>query len=209
MKKEYLDYAGLKRVLKHLLPGARKIWHGTQVNWEALSETERDKYDQAEILPDEHFSGRTLIKSEGAWADVAGGHLSWKGTKAELEAALAAGELPEDTEVKVTDDYVAEDDYTSLFTGSFTNSPRAAYFRQGLYAGFDVVCPTKGLDLNITQLQVYWPNAATWKTFAVADLTYVIEPDRFIVKVPLTCFENVNNEQALGVRITGAITAKV
>ena len=50
MKKQYLDYAGLKRVLKHLLPGARKIWHGTLAEWEALSETERDKYDQAEVI---------------------------------------------------------------------------------------------------------------------------------------------------------------
>lgn len=52
MKKQYLDYAGLKRVLKRLLPGARKIWHGTLTEWEALSETERDKYDQAEVLDD-------------------------------------------------------------------------------------------------------------------------------------------------------------
>ena len=52
MKKKYLDYAGLKRVLKHLLPGARKIWHGTLAEWKALSETERDKYDQAEIIDD-------------------------------------------------------------------------------------------------------------------------------------------------------------
>lgn len=50
MKKQYLDYAGLKRVLKHLLPGARKIWHGTLAEWEALSEAERDKYDQAEVI---------------------------------------------------------------------------------------------------------------------------------------------------------------
>ena len=48
-RKTYLDYAGLKRVLKHLLPGARKIWHGTRDEWEALDEIERDKYDQAEI----------------------------------------------------------------------------------------------------------------------------------------------------------------
>lgn len=50
MKKRYLDYAGLKRVLKHLLPGARKIWHGTLDEWKALSEAERDKYDQAEVI---------------------------------------------------------------------------------------------------------------------------------------------------------------
>ena len=47
--KTYLDYAGLKRVLKHLLPGHRKIWHGTEAEWNALSAAERDKYDQAEI----------------------------------------------------------------------------------------------------------------------------------------------------------------
>lgn len=50
MKKQYLDYAGLKRVLKHLLPGARKIWHGTAEEWHGLSDEERNKYDQAEII---------------------------------------------------------------------------------------------------------------------------------------------------------------
>lgn len=54
MKKQYLDYAGLKRVLKRLLPGARKIWHGTEAEWKALSETERDKYDQAEVIDGVH-----------------------------------------------------------------------------------------------------------------------------------------------------------
>lgn len=48
--KNYLDYAGLKRVLKRLLPGARKIWHGTQAEWDALSAEEKAKYDQAEII---------------------------------------------------------------------------------------------------------------------------------------------------------------
>ena len=42
--KKYLDYAGLKRVLAKLLPGARKIWHGTIDEWDALSATEKDKY---------------------------------------------------------------------------------------------------------------------------------------------------------------------
>lgn len=47
--KSYLDYAGLKRVLKRFLPGIRKIWHGTVDEWEALSLAEKEKYDQAEI----------------------------------------------------------------------------------------------------------------------------------------------------------------
>ena len=61
MKKQYLDYAGLKRVLKHLLPGARKIWHGTLDEWKALSETERDKYDQAEVIDIETTADLTLL----------------------------------------------------------------------------------------------------------------------------------------------------
>ena len=48
--KKYLDYAGLKRVLAKLLPGARKIWHGTEDEWNQLTAAERDKYDQAEII---------------------------------------------------------------------------------------------------------------------------------------------------------------
>ena len=47
--KSYLDYAGLKRVLKRFLPGIRKIWHGTIDEWEALPLAEKEKYDQAEI----------------------------------------------------------------------------------------------------------------------------------------------------------------
>lgn len=50
--KNYLDYAGLKRVLKHLLPGARKIWHGNINEWNVLPAVEKDKYDQAEITID-------------------------------------------------------------------------------------------------------------------------------------------------------------
>ena len=60
MKKKYLDYAGLKRVLKRLLPGARKIWHGTLAEWEALSETERDKYDQAEVIDGSGYGAKAL-----------------------------------------------------------------------------------------------------------------------------------------------------
>lgn len=47
----------------------------------------------------------TKIKQNGNWVDVAGGHRQWVGTQAALEAALAAGEIPEGTEVIVTDDY--------------------------------------------------------------------------------------------------------
>lgn len=61
MKKQYLDYAGLKRVLKHLLPGARKIWHGTLDEWKALPEAERDKYDQAEVIDIETTADLTLL----------------------------------------------------------------------------------------------------------------------------------------------------
>ena len=48
--KKYLDYAGLKRCLAKLLPGNRKIWHGSWEDWEALSAAEKAKYDQAELV---------------------------------------------------------------------------------------------------------------------------------------------------------------
>lgn len=48
--KKYLDYAGLKRCLAKLLPGNRKIWHGSWEDWESLSAAEKAKYDQAELV---------------------------------------------------------------------------------------------------------------------------------------------------------------
>lgn len=57
--KKYLDYAGLKRVLAKLLPGARKIWHGTLAEWEALSATEKAKYDQAEVI--DEYTGVPVV----------------------------------------------------------------------------------------------------------------------------------------------------
>lgn len=80
MKKQYLDYAGLKRVLKRLLPGARKIWHGTEAEWEALSEAERDKYDQAEIID---YAGRTRYPL-----------LDWANAVAVSDSDIIAGYTP-------------------------------------------------------------------------------------------------------------------
>ena len=47
----------------------------------------------------------TMIKKNGHWVTVAGGQRMWVGTKAQLDAALAAGELEDGTAVMVTDDY--------------------------------------------------------------------------------------------------------
>lgn len=49
MVRNYLDYAGLKRVIGKLF-GIRRIWHGTAAEWEALTPAERDYYDQAEVI---------------------------------------------------------------------------------------------------------------------------------------------------------------
>lgn len=57
--KKYLDYAGLKRVLAKLLPGARKIWHGTLAEWEALSAAEKAEYDQAEVI--DEYTGVPVV----------------------------------------------------------------------------------------------------------------------------------------------------
>lgn len=53
MIRNYLDYAGLKRVIGKLF-GIRRIWHGTQAEWEALTTAERNYYDQAEIIDDQY-----------------------------------------------------------------------------------------------------------------------------------------------------------
>ena len=59
--KSYLDYTGLKRVLKRLLPGARKIWHGTAEEWHGLSDEERNKYDQAEVVDGSGYEETTIM----------------------------------------------------------------------------------------------------------------------------------------------------
>lgn len=51
----------------------------------------------------------TMIKKDGHWVTVAGGQRMWVGTKAQLDAALAAGELEDGTAVMVTDDYESVD----------------------------------------------------------------------------------------------------
>ena len=63
MSKKYLDYAGLKRVLAKLLPGARKIWHGTLDEWESLPLSEKEKYDQAEITETADDPNSDAVKS--------------------------------------------------------------------------------------------------------------------------------------------------
>lgn len=49
-KLNYLDKKGLAKVFSILKFGHKKIWHGTQAEWDALSAAERNKYDQAEII---------------------------------------------------------------------------------------------------------------------------------------------------------------
>lgn len=52
----------------------------------------------------------TRIKdSNGNWVTVAGGQRMWVGTKAQLDAALAAGELEDNTLTAVLDDYTEGD----------------------------------------------------------------------------------------------------
>lgn len=49
MDKKYLNKRGLATLLGLIKFGHKKIWHGTQDEWDALSAEEKDKYDQAEI----------------------------------------------------------------------------------------------------------------------------------------------------------------
>lgn len=76
----------------------------------------------------------TLIKKEdGTWAQVNGGPV-WKGTKAELDTALAAGTLAEGTLVMVTDDYTArtritEAEYSDTGTTAFAANTMKHYMQ--------------------------------------------------------------------------------
>ena len=56
--RKYLTKSGLRYAIKKLLFGSKKIWHGTQEEWDALSSDEKDKYDQAEI---EDISGIAAV----------------------------------------------------------------------------------------------------------------------------------------------------
>ena len=56
--RKYLTKSGLRYAIKKLLFGSKKIWHGTQEEWDALSSDEKDKYDQAEI---EDISGVAAV----------------------------------------------------------------------------------------------------------------------------------------------------
>lgn len=86
----------------------------------------------------------TMIKKDGHWVTVAGGQRMWVGTKAQLDAALAAGELEDGTAVMVTDDYEGDSttiikaymmkDY-SLISGEPSNVPAltpTGWFNTGL-----------------------------------------------------------------------------
>ena len=56
----------------------------------------------------------TMIKKDGHWVTVAGGQRMWVGTKAQLDAALAAGELEDGTAIMVTDDYMEPITYSTI-----------------------------------------------------------------------------------------------
>lgn len=58
-KLNYLDKKGLAKVFSILKFGHKKIWHGTLTEWEALSATEKAKYDQAEVI--DEYTGVPVV----------------------------------------------------------------------------------------------------------------------------------------------------
>lgn len=81
----------------------------------------------------------TMIKKDGHWVTVAGGQRMWVGTKAQLNAALAAGELEDGTAVMVTDDYHD----TSLGHPHPDWANKVAITAAQLYAGY--TAPSDGM----------------------------------------------------------------
>lgn len=99
--KNYLDYAGLKRVLKHLLPGARKIWQGIQADWEALSDAEKQVYDLV-VLTDTGYI-LAVNHTDGSITETANLNKIWRGTQAEWDA-LTEEEKDEWEQAEIIDD---------------------------------------------------------------------------------------------------------
>ena len=46
---KHLDKNGLDTLIKLIKPGFKRIWHGTQEDWDALPAAQKNKYDQSEI----------------------------------------------------------------------------------------------------------------------------------------------------------------
>jgi len=63
----------------------------------------------------------TQIKLDGVWVTVAGGHRMWVGTKEARDAALAAGKLPDGTEVMTINDYTPPADTVTMGTGTLAS----------------------------------------------------------------------------------------
>ena len=58
-KLKYLDKKGLAKVFSLIKFGHKKIWHGTQDEWDALPAEEKAKYDQAEVI--DEYTGVPVV----------------------------------------------------------------------------------------------------------------------------------------------------
>lgn len=116
--KKYLDYAGLKRVLAKLLPGARKIWHGTLAEWENLSATEKAKYDQAEVI--DEYTGVPVVVDK-----VESGNLNPVTSNAVAEALSSA--IPGQTQFNIPAFTYATETNVELTIGGTQKLPKGKY----------------------------------------------------------------------------------
>ena len=82
-KLNYLDKKGLAKVFSILKFGHKKIWHGTLAEWEALSATEKAKYDQAEVI--DEYTGVPVVVDK-----IEAGNMNPVTSNAVAEAITAA-----------------------------------------------------------------------------------------------------------------------
>lgn len=138
--KKYLDYAGLKRVLAKLLPGARKIWHGTIDEWDALSATEKDKYDQAEIVINAvnkiELNNKNLIQNKAVYNRHA--EIGWQYQSSQFR--------------------ITADGWTYNLQYTFQNLPKGSYLMCGA-VGTDSAL-TSGKALGIIDCNEAWGQAS-------------------------------------------------
>lgn len=59
--REYLDKHGLGKLIELLRSLFKRTWHGTRSEWDALSEEEKDKWEQAEIEEEDNNNGNGVV----------------------------------------------------------------------------------------------------------------------------------------------------
>ncbi len=165
-KLNYLDKKGLAKVFSILKFGHKKIWHGTLAEWEALSATEKAKYDQAEVI--DEYTGVPVVVDK-----VESGNLNpvtsnavanwyprpdWANAVAISAAQLYAGyTAPSDGMIVLSGVMPLAND-SNVRTITVNNVPivKGQYLHSGEYSYGNNSCPVSEGDLIKANISSAW-----------------------------------------------------